>query len=67
MSRLPFWSSLVALIAALAMLVFQPKFMAVLSNASFDAFQRLRPREYQAAPVRIIDIDEKSLQICLIL
>lgn len=27
----------------------------------FDAFQRLRPRTYQASPVRIVDLDDESL------
>ncbi len=32
-----------------------------MSNQVFDEYQRLRPRAYQPAPVRIIDIDEDSL------
>lgn len=29
---------------------------------AFDQFQRLAPREYQPVPVRIVDIDERSLR-----
>ena len=29
--------------------------------AVFDAYQQAEPREYQAAPVRVIDIDEATL------
>ncbi len=32
-----------------------------LRNATFDAYQRAAPRDYQQAPVRIIDIDDESL------
>ncbi len=28
----------------------------------FDLYQRLRPRDYQPMPVRIIDIDDESLE-----
>lgn len=38
-----------------------PWFVADLHNAVFDAYQRSSPRTYQAAPVRIVDIDEASL------
>ena len=33
-----------------------------LRYAAFDQFQRLAPREYQPVPVRIVDIDERSLR-----
>lgn len=39
----------------------EPWFVSDLHNAVFDAFQRSRPRPYQPAPVRIVDIDEASL------
>ena len=62
LSKLPFVSSLAVLILSLATLVIEPAFTSGLRNASFDTFQRWRPREYQPAPVRIIDIDEESLK-----
>jgi adenylate cyclase len=34
----------------------------VLRNALFDQYQRWQPRQYIAAPVRIIDIDDESLK-----
>lgn len=34
----------------------------VMRHAVFDQFQRWQPRVYKPAPVRIIDIDEESLQ-----
>lgn len=30
-------------------------------NAVFDQYQRLQPRAYQQAPVRVVDLDEQSL------
>jgi len=39
----------------------EPWFVSDLHNAVFDAYQRSMPRPYQAAPVRIVDIDEASL------
>lgn len=32
-----------------------------LQNSVFDAYQRLKPRPYEDAPVRIVDIDDESL------
>ncbi|MDD1509063.1 CHASE2 domain-containing protein [Pseudomonas sp. CNPSo 3701] len=31
-------------------------------NAVFDQYQRLQPRVYQEAPVRVVDLDEESLK-----
>lgn len=62
LSKLPFVSSLAVLLFSLAVLVIEPPFTSGLRNASFDTFQRWHPREYQPAPVRIIDIDEESLK-----
>ena len=61
MRSLPFLLSLAVLMAAITAVILQPPFMVVLSNGSFDTFQRWCPRTYQPAPVRIIDINEKSL------
>jgi adenylate cyclase len=45
----------------MALLVLAPLPLQQLHNAVFDQFQRWQPREYSAAPVRIIDLDEASL------
>ena len=31
-------------------------------NRVFDAYQRARPRPYEEAPIRIIDLDDESLE-----
>ncbi len=40
----------------------EPPVVRQVRNAVFDQFQRWHPRPYEAAPVRIIDIDEASLK-----
>ena len=62
MRSLPFWLSLIILVAAIVTVIVEPPFVAGLRNASFDTFQRWGPRKYQPAPVRIVDINEKSLE-----
>ncbi|MEA1868201.1 MAG: CHASE2 domain-containing protein, partial [Thermodesulfobacteriota bacterium] len=62
MRSLPFWLSLIVLVAAIVTVIVEPPFVAGLRNASFDTFQRCGPRKYQPAPVRIVDINEKSLE-----
>lgn len=54
----------VLLVVALGLLViaWDPVAVQVMRHAAFDQFQRWQPRVYQPAPVRIIDIDEESLQ-----
>jgi adenylate cyclase len=52
---------LLLLIAAAVAQVLEPWPVVTLRNAGFDAYQRRRPRSYQPAPVRIVDIDEESL------
>lgn len=59
----PFWSSLIMLMASLGGLILSPAFMLILRNASYDALQRSFPREYRPAPVRILDVDEQSLEM----
>ena len=51
------------LILALAVVirVFDPAPVEQLRLAAFDQLQKLEPRPYTALPVRIVDIDEKSL------
>lgn len=65
----PFLSrrSFVALTATLVLVlmtglrVANPDFLVAVRELTFDYYQRFQPREYTAAPVRIIDIDEASI------
>lgn len=52
------------LVVALCLLVaiWNPLALQLLRNGLFDQWQRWQPRAYQAAPVRIIDIDDESLR-----
>lgn len=43
------------------LLLIDPPLMQTLRQSVFDQYQRVHPRVYQPAPVRIIDIDEESL------
>jgi len=43
------------------LLLLDPPLLQTLRQAVFDQYQRVHPRVYQPAPVRIIDIDEESL------
>jgi adenylate cyclase len=54
--------SLVLLALAIAIKAAEPPFILQLEHQVFDAYQQLRPRPYQPAPVRIIDIDDESLR-----
>lgn len=62
MKKLPVLFSLVILLSAVMTAVLDLPVKTLLQNISFDTFQRLHPREYQSAPVRIVDIDEESLR-----
>ena len=60
--QLPGFAVLVLLIVGNFLLyVWDPLPLQIIRNATFDQFQRLKPREYRNEPVRIIDIDEASL------
>ena len=52
---------LALLVLALGLKLEEPPQLAELRLTVFDTYQRLWPREYQPAPVRVVDIDEKSL------
>ncbi len=52
---------LLILVGAVAARLDEPRLVLTLRDAMFDTYQRLRPREYKPAPVRIIDIDDASL------
>lgn len=38
-----------------------PDFLVAVRELTFDYYQRFQPRDYQPAPVRIVDIDEASI------
>ena len=59
--RLQLLIPLVVLVAATLFALQDPFFVVALRESVFDAYQRLHPRAYQPAPVKIIDIDEASL------
>jgi adenylate cyclase len=60
--RLDLILPLLVLIAALVVRVYEPPLVERLRNLAFDSYQRLMPRPVGDAPVRIIDIDEASLE-----
>jgi adenylate cyclase len=45
-----------------ALVVLDPLALQALRHQGFDQYQRWQPREYERLPVRIIDIDEASLE-----
>lgn len=47
--------------AALAFLLWDPLPLQSLRHQLFDQYQRWQPRVYEAAPVKVIDLDEESL------
>lgn len=49
-------------LAGIGLLVWEPVGVRVLRNLTFDQFQRLQPRGEHGAPVRIIDIDDASIE-----
>ncbi len=56
------WLSLIVLAVALSAHLAKPAIIITLRDAAFDVYQRWSPRDYQAAPVRILDIDDESLE-----
>lgn len=48
-------------LGALLFLV-EPLPLQILRNAVFDQYQRLHPRPYPDVPVKVVDVDEESLQ-----
>jgi len=47
--------------ALTALRLTDPWLLTVIRERTFDAYQRVRPRAYNDFPVRIVDIDERSL------
>jgi adenylate cyclase len=54
--------SLALLLLLIAVQLSAPSFMVRIRNTSYDLFQRLQPRIYQDAPVKILAIDDQSLK-----
>lgn len=61
LKRLSWLWPIVAALLGIVLLLADPLPLQTLRNAMFDQYQRWHPRPYQAVPVRIIDIDEASL------
>ncbi len=57
----PVWLSLIVLLLSVVALLVEPTFIVSLRDSVFDFYQRLQPREYQPAAVRVVDIDDESL------
>lgn len=50
-----------ALAVVMGLRILDPFFVAQMRLAVFDSYQRIAPRPYEPAPVRVIDIDNDSL------
>ncbi|SHM01126.1 CHASE2 domain-containing protein [Phytopseudomonas punonensis] len=53
---------LAVLLGLLMVFLLDPLPVQKVRNAVFDQYQRWQPRDYQQAPVRIVDLDEESLR-----
>jgi len=53
---------LAVLALAVALRIASPPGLEHLQLLTFDAFQRLHPRAYQDLPVKVVDLDEESLE-----
>ena len=63
MKRLiPILISLTVLVVGVGLRIADPKIVQTLRIAVFDSFQRIKPRAYQDAPVRIVDLDDATLE-----
>jgi adenylate cyclase len=54
--------SLLMVLAITAVRWLDPAPLRDLRDAAFDQYQRISPRQYEPVPVRIIDVDERSLR-----
>jgi len=59
---LPVLLAAAVLLGAVVIQIAEPPIVAALRNAVFDSYQRWRPRPYEPVPVRILDIDDASLE-----
>ncbi|WP_374384145.1 CHASE2 domain-containing protein [Dongia sp.] len=53
---------ILVLLGALLLRIDDPAFLSEIRLRTFDVFQRIKPRTYTDTPVRVIDIDNESLQ-----
>lgn len=53
--------ALLVLVAGTVLRAVNPDFLISVRELTFDYYQRLSPRPYESAPVRIVDIDEASI------
>jgi adenylate cyclase len=56
-----FLAPLAVLGLGVALFLIEPLPLSALRLAGFDLYQRVLPRDYEPAPVRVVDIDEASL------
>jgi adenylate cyclase len=60
-SRWTWLLPMLPVLLGLVLMVMDTRWQQALRNNQFDQFQRWHPREYQPAPVRVVDIDDESL------
>jgi len=54
-------AAMVTLVVLTSLRAYDPRIITELKERTFDAYQRLKPRDYADLPVRIVDIDEASI------
>ena len=54
--------ALIILFGLVGIRIVDPTLVKVSRAQSFDAYQRIKPREYKPLPVTILDIDEESIR-----
>ncbi len=54
--------ALALLAVGFALRVSDPEIVQGFRVAVFDTFQKIEPREYRPAPVRIVDLDDETLE-----
>ncbi|MBF0368723.1 MAG: adenylate/guanylate cyclase domain-containing protein [Magnetococcales bacterium] len=57
----PVWLSLIVLMLGVFVQYHPPAFLKVLSDLTFDGYQNIRPRPFMQPSVRVVTIDNKSL------
>lgn len=61
----PFMAALPGLVVTLLVLmvhIWQPSVLITLGNVVFDSYQRMWPRPYEDAGVRVVDIDDETIR-----
>ncbi|HYE45318.1 MAG TPA: adenylate/guanylate cyclase domain-containing protein [Caulobacter sp.] len=53
---------LVVTLIIAAIHIWQPSALSALGNLVFDSYQRIWPRPYEEAPVRVVDIDDETIR-----